>query len=512
MTETAENSRRPVLHWHYLGLALFWASSMLTFRSSILLTGSANTPDNNTFVVIVSFVANMTVLFAISALVEKASANLARIPSWIFCVAILLGFSMLRLAGEPFLGDATSVALFIGALLCGVGYGYYWGSWADVLGRIHPSTTTISIPISFLLTAILFVAITLVVSFTGISGFLLIFPLPILSLVCLERCRKDGSLAGLAASSGSKRYIDAITSLVPLIIASLVLSCLFGFMWETAVLSTQTATEAHELPLVANIVAALILIGAILIARRKVDLTIVYQVLIPISILLFIAMPFFWQEQPVVLNAVISAIYGVFDVVIWYMVASVSYDFAVSGFVVGGIVRGVSILSRLIGIGIGFLIMLEPDIANGVMVGMCIGAVYVLAMLLYFLYRNASRKAKIDASDPVETLGSASEPTRSDGEDGEIAQGGDGASLDTVILPEGGQVDEDGKFRLMAQDYGLTRREAEVLPYLVRGRSAKVIADALFVSEPTIRTHTRHILEKTCLHSKQELIDLADRY
>lgn len=64
----------------------------------------------------------------------------------------------------------------------------------------------------------------------------------------------------------------------------------------------------------------------------------------------------------------------------------------------------------------------------------------------------------------------------------------------------------------IAEYYGLTRREAEVLPYLARGRSAKVIADALFVSESTIRTHTRRILEKTALHSKQELIDLIDRY
>ena len=65
---------------------------------------------------------------------------------------------------------------------------------------------------------------------------------------------------------------------------------------------------------------------------------------------------------------------------------------------------------------------------------------------------------------------------------------------------------------MIAEDYSLTRREAEVLPYLARGRSAKVIADALYVSENTIRTHTRRILEKTDLHSKQQLIDLIEQY
>ena len=34
----------------------------------------------------------------------------------------------------------------------------------------------------------------------------------------------------------------------------------------------------------------------------------------------------------------------------------------------------------------------------------------------------------------------------------------------------------------------------------------------LFVSENTIRTHTRRILEKTDLHSKQQVIDLIEKY
>ncbi len=535
MNEASPRPGRAIMCWHYLGLALFWASSMLTFRSSILLMGGANTPGNNTFVVIVSFVANMTVLFAISALVEKASENLAKIPSWIFCAAILTGYILIRIAGEPFLGPAMGAALFAGALLCGIGYGYFWGSWADVLGRIHPSTTMISVPISFLLTAVIFVAITLSVSLLHLPGLLLIFPLPILSLLCLEHCRSIEP-AIEAPSSTSKRYIEAITSLVPLIIASLVLSCLFGFMWETTVLSTHTATEAHELPLVANVIAAILLLAEIIIARRKVDLTIVYTVLIPVLIILFVVIPFFWHDQPVVLNAVISAIYGIFDVIIWYMVVSCAYDFAVSGFVVGGIVRGVSILSRLIGIGIGYLIMLEPDVASGAMIGMCIGAVYILVMLLWFLYRNSSRKIKVDVSDldtddfaqdrktPDDAVGKAmgnldDDGSRDDGSQDDGSQNDGALSVesntrieDDSSAKKNSADDEEEKFRLMAEDYGLTRREAEVLPYLARGRSAKVIADALFVSEPTIRTHTRRILEKTCLHSKQELIDLVEKY
>ncbi len=556
-----------IIPWRYLGLAFFWAASMLTFRSSILLVGDADTVGYNTFVVVVSFVANMTFLFAMAALVERSPRYLAKIPSALFCVAIIGGFVFIRCAGELPCAEAVPVMLCAGAVLCGVGYGYFWGSWADALGRIHPSVTAVSMPVVFLLTAALFVGITLVVSYTPIPAIALMIPLPLLSWACLERSRKDpAAIAPKEASS--QRYIEAVVSLVPLLIATIVLSLLFGFLWETTVLSMRTATEAHGLPLVANLIAAIVLLGGVIVARRKVDLTLTYRILIPIAIVLFVVIPFFWSDQPVLMNAVMSALYGVFDVIIWYLVVSTSYDLGVSGFVVGGIVRGVSILSRLIGIGIGFLVMLEPLAASGAMMGVCIGAVYVLGMLLWFLRRSTARKAQDDqvrsaAQLTVQpTVRAAVRAAEATGETEQVAEaaakvmrvaeatdeaqqaaeapmkakqvaeateeaapvvvvevaaaekgaGADRAASE-VLAPEGKQaLAEEDRYGLMAREYGLTRREAEVLSYLARGRSAKVIAEALFVSESTIRTHTRRILEKTCLHSKQELIDLVERY
>ena len=77
--------------------------------------------------------------------------------------------------------------------------------------------------------------------------------------------------------------------------------------------------------------------------------------------------------------------------------------------------------------------------------------------------------------------------------------------------PDDAPLSEEAVFEQIAEDFSLTRREAELLPFIARGRSARVIADALFVSENTIRTHTRRILEKTDLHSKQQVIDLIEK-
>ena len=53
---------------------------------------------------------------------------------------------------------------------------------------------------------------------------------------------------------------------------------------------------------------------------RGINLSWTYHLLIPVSIALFAVVPFFWTVHPVILNAIMSAIYGVFDVIIWYMV------------------------------------------------------------------------------------------------------------------------------------------------------------------------------------------------
>ena len=142
--------------------------------------------------------------------------------------------------------------------------------------------------------------------------------------------------------------------------ASLVLSCLFGFVWELTVFSVGSVNEAHLSPLVANLAVAAALVGLVLYARTRINLDLAYRIIVPVIVVLFAVLPFFWETNPVALNIIMSASYGLFDVIIWSLVAACSYDFAVSGYIVGGIVRSLSVLLRLVGMGIGFLITLVP--------------------------------------------------------------------------------------------------------------------------------------------------------
>lgn len=71
-----------------------------------------------------------------------------------------------------------------------------------------------------------------------------------------------------------------------------------------------------------------------------------------------------------------------------------------------------------------------------------------------------------------------------------------------------------GSFQELAQETtgeALTQRESEILDLLAEGLRFKEIADRLFVSINTVRTHVRHIYEKLQVQSRVEALNKARR-
>lgn len=59
--------------------------------------------------------------------------------------------------------------------------------------------------------------------------------------------------------------------------------------------------------------------------------------------------------------------------------------------------------------------------------------------------------------------------------------------------------------------YSLSPREAEILDLVLLGKSNREIAESLFISLPTVKTHMAHILEKTGARSRLEVFALCSR-
>ena len=86
-----------------------------------------------------------------------------------------------------------------------------------------------------------------------------------------------------------------------------------------------------------------------------------------------------------------------------------------------------------------------------------------------------------------------------------------------VLLVRGGQVPEVGDapnhpdvVDAMARRFGLTPKEAVIAGFLVRGYTSPAIAKAQGLSLSTVQTHARSIYTKAGVHSRQELIEVAE--
>ena len=88
------------------------------------------------------------------------------------------------------------------------------------------------------------------------------------------------------------------------------------------------------------------------------------------------------------------------------------------------------------------------------------------------------------------------------------AAGAQATFTPAVAVSPGAASVEASRLDSFAQTLGLTPREAEVCRYLVQGRSLPFIAEQLYVTAGTVKTHAIHIYRKAGVTSKQELISL----
>lgn len=83
------------------------------------------------------------------------------------------------------------------------------------------------------------------------------------------------------------------------------------------------------------------------------------------------------------------------------------------------------------------------------------------------------------------------------------------ASVFGTPPPDTQSATHDAVCQTLADTYGLTEREREILPYIAAGQPSSSIARTLFISESTVRGHIHHICQKLAVSSREEIVQLA---
>lgn len=153
-----------------------------------------------------------------------------------------------------------------------------------------------------------------------------------------------------------------------------------------------------------------------------------------------------------------------------------------------GLISGVVFAGNVVGKQV-YALFGSGDFVLDVMCGLGLLALFFMLVRRAGETKTAGERPSADSPAPVEPSGDPGEPVAADPE--------------SVVLERAAR---------FAQSNGLTKREAEVLGYLARGRTLPYIADALFVTTGTVKTHTAHIYRKLDVNSRQELLDQLDAF
>ena len=295
----------------------------------------------------------------------------------------------------------------------------------------------------------------------------------------------------------------------------------------------------------AVVIAALLLPSLLL--RGRPSLSAVYKVALPLSATGFLLLPLIWSGGAGIANACAQLGAGVASIILWCMVADMAHDTRLpAGLLFSGALLATG-AAQLAGTAVGLLFREQLDQGSIALTGIALVAVYLVAMVSMFLFKDRGLRGIDDTGDALTSQGvgelaeqagqgagnpSMSENSASRGTNhqvpGNFANRGigfGGPHHDLVgSRPFGASEGSlEGTARSteradalavrcaeLAERFGLTPRETELLAQLGRGLTVRAISEELTVSENTVKYHIKSIYQKLAVHSRDEVIALIE--
>ena len=187
----------------------------------------------------------------------------------------------------------------------------------------------------------------------------------------------------------------------------------------------------------------------------------------------------------------------VLELVMWCLLAFIVVQKRISAVVVFGFGRGAFLLGCAAGWMLGLLVMpMVPSGTVSTVLFVSMAGVMLLLALGLFSERDYERLFS-PVSEEELSLEDLFDIERREGE-----------------LAEERRSEKRGRFsraiEAVAEEYGLSAREAEVLRCLAMGYGSDRIAGIMQVKVNTVRTHTHNVYVKLDVHSREELMRLVD--
>lgn len=508
------------LRWHHLGFSFFWATTFaaLTSSSEELLGGYESYSFCKQIVVVL--------VLAIAAYVLRARDSYTQRHAIMAGVFLATGSLLFYLAF--FFGEYSLEAVLVAGVLVGCSSGGFFVMWQSFYASEGASRTAIYIPLS----AACSVVLCLVVSILPViwSVVCSVIVLPALATYCL--CRSLEEIEPYEIIPCTPRKLSAVFRDLgkPVFCVSAL-----GFVWKLVGYFDHSGESQSFLILMAGMACAALIVTLIeLFSERGFDVLAFYRILFPIVTGVFLLPTLFGEVWFSVLSGFLMFGFEVLNLLLLMTCAVYASRNSLNSTVVYALCVAPTLCALVGGDILGVVLNRANVYDFAFVVDIMFVCIYGLSVVMFFASVGRSkRKASRIVAHVVPDVEDSSVAEGLDGEQaarsvepapseeshaslgGASSKGSSGFDVPVSLVQASGFSAEAGaslsleerlaELELVEQ---LSQREQEVTGLLLRGNTVPAIARKLFISENTVRGHTKNIYRKLGVHSKQELIDL----
>jgi DNA-binding CsgD family transcriptional regulator len=424
----------------------------------------------------------------------------------IVSVLAALGIALMLLSRIPY---ANVVCFFAGGFLVGLSCGWATSIWMSTFHIRKPNPHLFAIPPALVVAVASYFCFRLLSSVSEAMGEGLMMALPLITIGCIIARPPQKAAEADEEAEGGRSLLVLVSTAAFFALAGGVVTHLAG----KPVLPM--STELNFMVFYELVAAALMLLLCQLLLRFSARKA--FPVWTGSFVLATLSLPLFALGLLMGLIQLPNAVSGVlWETSLWVLVIAVfAYDMQASPYAVNGLSVGLLFEAMCIGQVLTRMVSLAADSTLVAALAALYGLIFFVSLGFHLLRqgspssRQAKGKGKLrKGNGSALAVNGATEEATEEQEgavqkrDARVAQNNREESLT--------EANERGLSEEMAYRFGLTQREVEILKLLAHGRSMKYIAEELFISYHTARTHVRHIYEKLNIHSKQELIDMME--
>lgn len=492
-------------------------------------------------------IASFWAAFCVCMAVTWARPAFAR-RAHVLAFSVPLAFGPLMLVGAMYLESLAFALIVVAAALIGVGSAGYLMSWQRVFASLDSARGNMALIKGTGFSALLYFFLCFIP--TALTAYLIPLVLVPLAGLCLWIAAEGTDDAQPMFDDVPREhalvYRNALReSLLPALSVGALGFC-SGAIRFIAVTHQDLLSTINIFSMFALLAVVAAFYGAWRIRTIHVDLMSVFRVLFPVAATCLIVLPFAGEWFTIIGSGVTYACFmlatvlvmmhcgqisrdsGINPVFIFAFYGTITYFLQMCGYVVGyasgsEVTLGVEQLS-FVGLVALYVLLLVA------LVGRRVGKLHTNRLEFLMLTPKARRKeasaeiavsravrarttAEADASEEGRASAAKGRATRAAGSNPAVSGEAGSSAASSAVAAAGSAplVDRLSKQCLrLSELYGLSSREAEVMELVARGHSGPAIAEMLFISENTMRTHSKRIYAKLGIHKKQELLALLD--